>query len=118
MKHFIISACTFALSAAFVLPASAQTCPEPNKAAGVAEVPTVNFPTVEHSPAHGTVVIRVKLSDKGDLVGYDFVESTGNKSLDMTALKAARSVKYTPELIDCKAVPGTYLFVVVFPQQP
>ncbi len=116
MNRFTLPACTFVLSAALALPVSAQTCPEPNKAAGITEVPTIHFPALSRSPVHGTVVIRVHLSDTGELTGYDFVESTGNHELDLAALKAARGVKYTPELIECKPVPGSYLFVVVFPQ--
>lgn len=116
MKPLILSACAFTLFSASALPAFAQTCPQPNKPAGVKEMPQISFPTIKHSPAHGTVVLRVDISSKGELVGHDFLETTGNSNLDMEALQAAHRVQYTPELINCKPTAGSYLFVVVFPQ--
>lgn len=117
MKLFIIPACLMALTAGWTLPASAQTCTQPNKPAGVAELPKLDFPPIRHSPAHGTVVLRVDISAKGELVGHEFLETTGNPNLDMAALRGAHQVHYTPEILDCKPTAGSYLFVVVFPEK-
>lgn len=114
MKILFTTACLCALIAAWTLPAAAQTCPQRNKPAGVLEVPKIDFPAIKHSPSHGTVVIRVDLSPQGEMIGHKFMETTGNPNLDMEALTVAHRVKYSPEIINCKPVGGSYLFVVDF----
>jgi len=54
--------------------------------------------------------IAVTLSSTGALEGATIFKSSGNKSLDVVSLTAARQSVYTPEYTDCHAVGGTYLF--------
>ncbi|MDE2480745.1 MAG: TonB family protein [bacterium] len=117
MKPVIAYACIAALTGALSAPAAAATCPVPNKAVDVSNIPKIDFPTTKTSPAHGTVVLHLDISAEGTVTTHKVLESTGNKDLDLAALQAARRATYTPELIECKPVAGSYLFVVVFPER-
>ena len=105
-----------AASAPAVAPA-AQSCTQPDKPAGVLSLPTVHFPAFHgSSPAHGTIVLRVDLNARGEMVGHEFMETSGNPHLDLAALQAAHRAKFSPEVVNCRPVAGSYLFVVVFPE--
>lgn len=60
----------------------------------------------------GTTRVRVALDAAGAVQQTTVVDSSGNSSLDLVAVSAARSAKYTPALHACKAVASVYLFTV------
>jgi protein TonB len=74
-------------------------------------------PLAQAQGAAGTASVRVSLSETGAVIGADIYKSTGNGALDREALKAARNSRYSPEIEDCRKVPGRYLFVVDFTSQ-
>jgi protein TonB len=94
--------------------------PTPKPACAAPEVPArttfVESPSVPDSvPQTGvTAKIRVDLDAMGNVRGVSVYESTGSTELDQAALSAARQSRYAPEQIDCKNVPGSYLFTVDF----
>lgn len=65
----------------------------------------------------GTVGIAVTLSPTGDIVATSIDSSSGSVPLDLAALEAARASTYTPRIVDCKAVPSTYIFKAIFDNQ-
>lgn len=61
-----------------------------------------------------TAMIKVDLDAEGRVVGVSVYASTGSVELDQAAMRAARESTYAPEMRDCQAVPGSYLFKVEF----
>jgi len=63
---------------------------------------------------NSTAMIKVDLDANGRVTGASVYASTGSLELDRAALDAARASTYAPEMRDCQAVPGSYLFKVEF----
>jgi TonB family protein len=101
-----------------VAPAAAATCAQPNKPASLAEKPITYSPTVKSGAGSGTVMIKMDISADGKVTGHEFMEHSGTQALDIAALRTANQVQYTPEMMNCKPVAGSYLFVMVFPAEP
>ena len=59
-------------------------------------------------------VVRVTIGTAGELLDEKIETSTGNQTLDQSALDAAKHSSYTPKVVDCKAVVAVYTFKVVF----
>jgi len=62
----------------------------------------------------GVAKVQVDLSAGGTVTGVKIFESTGSSLLDQAALDAARRTTYSPKIVDCEHVSGTYLFRVEF----
>jgi len=62
----------------------------------------------------GTTVIRVDLSETGRVKGSSVAVSSGSMILDQAALRTAQSMVYAPEILSCRAVPGSYAVEVEF----
>jgi TonB family protein len=94
--------------------------PTPKPACSAPDMPArttfVEQPTVPDTVAQTTATakIRVDLDGDGNVRNVSVYESTGSMELDRAALSAARQSRYAPEQIDCKNVPGSYLFTVDF----
>ena len=96
--------------------------PSPKPACSAPDVPAkaVDAVTPDDPPAardegiSGMAKIRVDLDDEVNVAGASVFSSTGSAQLDQAALQAARDSRYAPERIDCKDVPGSYLFTVQF----
>lgn len=92
----------------------------PKPACSAPDVPArttfVQSPTAPDTiPESGvTAKIRVNLDAEGNVRGVSVYESTGSMELDQAALAAARQSRYAPEEVNCKNVPGSYLFTVDF----
>lgn len=63
---------------------------------------------------NATAMIKVDLDATGSVIGVSIYASTGSMELDRAAMDAARESTYAPEMRDCQAVPGSYLFKVEF----
>jgi TonB family protein len=61
-----------------------------------------------------TAMIKVNLDASGRVTGVSVYASTGSLELDQAAMRAARESTYSPEMRDCQAVAGSYLFKVEF----
>lgn len=61
-----------------------------------------------------TAMIKVDLDASGHVIGVSVYASTGSLELDRAAMQAARESSYAPEMRDCQAVAGSYLFKVEF----
>jgi protein TonB len=100
--------------------APASPAPTPKPACSAPDVPArttfVEPPAVSDtvSQTGQTAKIRVDLDADGSVRGVSVYVSTGSMELDQAALAAARQSRYAAEQIDCKNVPGSYLFTVEF----
>jgi TonB family protein len=59
-------------------------------------------------------VIRVALADTGATRNATIFESSGNQFLDRAALLAAFQQTYSPQIVGCQPVGGSYLITVDF----
>ncbi|MDO4698370.1 MAG: TonB family protein [Pasteurellaceae bacterium] len=63
---------------------------------------------------HGTVGLKVTISDTGKAVNVEVISSSGTKRLDNQAKRMASSHTYSPAKANGKAVVGTVTFNIVF----
>lgn len=90
-------------------------CSEPNvEAKTITAVSPERTPSDLDSGTNATAMIKVDLDASGSVVGVSVYASTGSMELDRAAMDAARESTYAPEMRDCQAVPGSYLFKVEF----
>ncbi len=64
------------------------------------------------SAVHGTALIRIQLAVDGTPNSPLVVQSTGFTTLDRAAEVATMSQHFAPEIRNCAAVAGTYLYEV------
>jgi len=62
----------------------------------------------------GTSTVMIRLSSAGKLVSESVFGTSGNAYLDRAALLSARLTSFTPEVRNCAAVGGSYLYSVEF----
>lgn len=62
----------------------------------------------------GTALVQVDLSSNGAVRNATISESSGNDKLDRAALVAARQQTYTPQIVGCRPVSGSYVIIVSF----
>jgi TonB family protein len=60
--------------------------------------------------AGGSAVVAVTIAPNGSVTHANVLKSSGNAQIDRSVLDAARHSTYSPKLVDCKAVTGSYLF--------
>jgi TonB family protein len=56
------------------------------------------------------VSVKVFLDANGAVLSAVVLQSSGFSDVDFEALVAARASTYAPKVINCRAVPGTYVF--------
>lgn len=92
----------------------AGACANPNSDARVASA-FFEMPTIAAAQgATGTAGVAIELSPTGSLVSESVIQSTGNPNLDRAALRSARMSRFTPEVSNCSAIGGSYLYTVTF----
>jgi TonB family protein len=62
----------------------------------------------------GTTLVRIDLNAKGVLTGESLFSSSGNPWLDRAALASPKAARFIPEMMNCTAVGGSYLYEVDF----
>lgn len=91
------------------------TCSKPNASAAVNGTAFFEMPEIAAAVgASGTSVVMISLSSTGALRSQSIVQSSENPNLDRAALLSARLTKFSPEIQNCAAVGGTYLYTVEF----
>lgn len=83
-------------------------------AAVIDAVPPDFPPLAREMLASGTTLVKVDLAAGGALVGTSVYASSGHRALDREALAATRWSRFRPEIRDCSAVGGSYLYAVEF----
>lgn len=92
-----------------------STCRVASVAAAVNGTPFFEMPGIAQSQgATGTSGVAIELSPTGALLSESIIEPSGNPNLDRAALLSARMTRFTPEISNCEAVGGTYLYAVTF----
>ncbi len=94
-------------------PANGRACDTPNAPAGMVGTPPPPDLVAEarESAITGQTAVLVHVNADGSIATAVVSAGSGNGSLDLAALAAARSAQYAPAYADCKAVAGAYTFV-------
>jgi TonB family protein len=86
-----------------------------NEDAGISGAPYFEMPvTAWAEDVSGIAVVKIDITSKGDLAAANLFSSSGNYWLDQAALRSARLTHYTPEVVNCEQVAGSYLYEVDF----
>ena len=86
----------------------------PNKSASLVNGASADTPEMaKEQGISGEVWVEVDLDAGGHLTNATVIK-TPSSILNSAALSAARQSTYSPEVADCKPVPGQYKFVVDF----
>jgi TonB family protein len=89
--------------------------PACNSEAAVDGTPYWEKPAIaELEDVHGTASVKIDLTSTGNLAGEQIYGTSGNKFLDLAALKSARMTKFVAERVNCESVAGSYLYEVEF----
>jgi TonB family protein len=94
---------------------SLSTCKTQAAPAAISIPVPVDYPDIAaEQNRSGTAVIQVNLADTGALREATLFESSGNQFLDRAAMLAARQQTYSPQIVRCESVGGSYLVNVDF----
>jgi TonB family protein len=88
--------------------AVAAACAKPNVDAKVIEPVEPQMP--HGLKAGGSVILAVTIAPSGSVTGLSLRKSSGNAQIDRSVAEAALHSTYSPKLVDCKAITGSYLF--------
>jgi TonB family protein len=86
----------------------AAACSQPNAEARVVSAAMPNVPRSLHVRA--TVEVAVTIAPNGKATGATFVHASGNATIDRAVVEAALHSTYSPKLVNCTPVQGSYLF--------
>lgn len=93
----------------------AAACAHPNVDASVINA----VPPVSHgSKASGTVDVAVTIAPNGRVIHTSVLKSSGNATIDNYVVEAARKSTYSPKLVNCNPVAGSYVFQAEFAPSP
>lgn len=90
--------------------------PTPTPACDRVALPThavqPNYPDASRKRNLGNVYVDVlvHISATGAVTSAQVTHSSGDSDIDDAALGAARRSTYSPKIVKCEAVPGTYIF--------
>jgi TonB family protein len=90
--------------------AAACTKPNADPAAVNPAAPQVPFRITRVVSA----VVAVTITPSGSVAGAKIYKSSGNAAIDKAVLTAAEKSTYSPKIVNCVAVQGTYLFYARF----
>ncbi|MFN2529003.1 MAG: energy transducer TonB [Candidatus Baltobacteraceae bacterium] len=95
---------------------AADACAKPSKDVTLVQAATPDYPHSARALHLGAVdvIISVTIDAKAEVIGSSVVQSSGNADLDRAALVAARQSTYSPKIVNCSPVTGTYMFRVNF----
>jgi TonB family protein len=91
---------------------AAAACAKPNVDALVTEPAEPQMP--HGLKAGGLAIVAVTIAPNGSVTRLNLWKSSGNAQIDRSVINAAQHSKYSPKLVDCKAVAGSYLFRATF----
>ena len=93
----------------------AQAAPNPTPSSCQAETGLLkaDYPKDFSPPEEGgalAATLSVAVGPDGKVEKVSIIKSSGDFSFDMASIRAAKSSFYSPKLVDCKPVEGTFLF--------
>jgi protein TonB len=93
----------------------APSCTAPDVAARALTTVTPDTPAMaQEQGLTGTTQVQVSLDPSGSVTDVRVYRSSGSQLLDNAALGAARQSTYRPDVRNCEAIAGDYLFTVTF----
>ena len=96
-------------------PTPKPVCSAPYVEASTVEKYTPEIPQMAREQGlSGVAQVQVDLSASGQVLSAKIFASTGSSLLDNAAVDAARRTTYSPKIVDCGRVPGSYLYRVEF----
>lgn len=109
------AAATAAANGSATTLAVTATCGVANADAAVAQAMPADIPTIAREMGKsGVAYVKVDLASSGAIAGTSIFRSSGNAVLDQAALSATRWSSFRPEIRNCAAVSGSYLYAVEF----
>ena len=60
------------------------------------------------------VLVRISVNAQGDVTDARVEKSSGSTVIDDAAVAVARKRSHTPKMVDCRAIPSTYIVREVF----
>ncbi|HYL26602.1 MAG TPA: M56 family metallopeptidase [Candidatus Nitrosotalea sp.] len=94
----------------------AASCSNPNSEASVRNAAA---PQPPHGvKAAGSVEVTVTISPSGKVSATKVLRSSGNAALDQAVINAAKQSTYSPKIVNCMPVEGTYIFRADFAPSP
>lgn len=102
--------------AAPLVAAAGKTCTTPNADVTVKDAapPALPKDAKLQGPVTASALVTIGPDGKVLRVTIDPKHSSGNMEVDQAVLRAARNSTYSPKVVNCKAVQGTYRFFVRF----
>lgn len=86
----------------------AAACADPNVDASVTNPA---MPKIPHGlKAHGTTDVAVTIGPNGHVLRTSVLHSSGNATIDNAVVEAAAKSTYTPKVVNCAPVQGSYIF--------
>jgi len=99
-------------------PTPKPQCAQPHVEANAVDKAEPEYPEIARQQgAVGTTQVKVTLDAAGTVTDAAVYKSSGNQSLDQSAVKAAKASRYTPEIDACQKIAGSYLFTADFQTQ-
>ena len=87
-------------------------CSIPDKDVTVAQAAIPGYPDSARDLGMGPVVVyvQVTVNPDGSLTHAVITQSSNNSAIDQAALRAARASIYSPKIVGCQAMTGTFIF--------
>ena len=89
-------------------------CPAESAPASVVAPPIALPEIAAQMKTTGVAAIRVDLDPRGTLASAAVLRSSGNRWIDLAALRAARLSTYSAEVRGCERIGGRYALIVDF----
>jgi protein TonB len=103
------------ISAAMVVPSSAQASAKDNFPISDTHNPSPEYPEMAIFLGYqGNAIIRIKVSAKGASEGVEVLSSSGHKTLDESATKALKKWRFTPSKLGNTAVASSVVITVSY----
>jgi TonB family protein len=102
-------------TAATLVSESPVTCDHPNNAANLVQRFDPMYPRLARQQGiSGTTIVNVDIDENGNVTNAYVQTSSGDNSLDIASVDAARRSKYSPATFRCLPLPATFSFVETF----
>lgn len=102
-------------TAATLVSESPVTCDHPNNAVNLVQRFDPMYPRLAREQGiSGTTVVNVDVDENGNVTNAYVQTSSGDNSLDIASVDAARRSKYSPATFRCLPLPATFAFVESF----
>ena len=89
-------------------------CGIADRPAAVVDAAQPATPQLDWAPGERTAAVQVDLTPTGAVAGTSIAQSSGVPQFDWEALRVAHQSRYEPAVESCRAIGGSYLYLVTF----